>query len=65
MRAAGQESLGVSFARAGARAATWRRIRADGEPGTKSLWLGLQYLDVMTVIWKILDHPAHSPPVSS
>ena len=36
----------------------------DGEPGTKSLWLGLQYLDVMTAMWKILEHPAHSPPVS-
>lgn len=39
--------------------------KSDGEPGTKSLWLGLQYLDVATVMWKILDHPAHSPPVSS
>ena len=39
--------------------------KADGEPGTKTLWLGLQYLDVMTVMWKILEHPPHSPPVSS
>jgi len=39
--------------------------KADGEPGTKSLWLGLQHLDVMTAMWKILEHPPHSPPVSS
>ena len=39
--------------------------KGDGEPGTKSLWLGLQYLDVMTAMWKILEHPPHSPPVSS
>jgi len=39
--------------------------KSDGEPGTKSLWLGLQYLDVMTAMWKILEHPPHSPPVSS
>jgi hypothetical protein len=29
------------------------------------LWLGLQYLDVMTAMWKIFEHPPHSPPVSS
>jgi hypothetical protein len=39
--------------------------KADGEPGTKTLWLGLQHLDVMTAMWKILEHPPHSPPVSS
>jgi hypothetical protein len=39
--------------------------RADGEPRTKTLWLGLQHLDVMTAMWKILEHPPHSPPVSS
>jgi hypothetical protein len=39
--------------------------KGDGEPGTKSLWLGSQYLDVMTAMWKILEHPPHSPPVSS
>ena len=27
--------------------------KSDGEPGTKSLWLGLQQLDVMTEMWKI------------
>lgn len=27
--------------------------KSDGEPGTKSLWLGLQQLDVMTAMWKI------------
>lgn len=25
--------------------------KSDGEPGTKSLWLGLQYLDGMTIGW--------------
>ena len=39
--------------------------KSDGEPGTKSLWLGLQHLDTMTAMWKILEHPPHSPPVSS
>ena len=39
--------------------------KSDGEPGTKSLWLGLQYLDTMTAMWKIFEHPPHSPPVSS
>jgi hypothetical protein len=39
--------------------------KSDGEPGTKTLWLGLQHLDTMTHIWKILQHPPHSPPVSS
>ena len=27
--------------------------KSDGEPGTKSLWLGLQRLDDMTAMWKI------------
>jgi hypothetical protein len=40
--------------------------KGDGEPGTKTLWLGLQHLDTMTVMWEILlQHPPHSPPVSS
>jgi len=39
--------------------------KGDGEPGTQTLWLGLQYLDPITAMWKILAHPAHSPPVSS
>jgi len=38
--------------------------KSDGEPGTKTLWIGLQYLDVMTAMWRIVAHPAHSPPVS-
>lgn len=28
--------------------------KCDGEPGTKSLWLGLQRLDDMTVMWKVI-----------
>jgi hypothetical protein len=39
--------------------------KGDGEPGTQTLWLGLQCLDTITAMWKILAHPAHSPPVSS
>ncbi len=27
--------------------------KADGNPGTKSLWLGIQQLDVMIAMWKI------------
>jgi hypothetical protein len=38
--------------------------KSDGEPGTKSLWLGFEYLDAMTAMWKILEHPPHSPSVS-
>jgi hypothetical protein len=39
--------------------------KGDGQPGTQTLWLGLQRLDDITAMWKILAHPAHSPPVSS
>jgi Domain of unknown function (DUF4338)/Transposase Tn5 dimerisation domain/Transposase DNA-binding len=39
--------------------------KSDGEPGTKTLWLGLQELDTATAMWKILTHHSHSPPVSS
>jgi hypothetical protein len=39
--------------------------KSDGEPGTKTLWLGLQELDTITTMWKILVQPAHPPPVSS
>jgi hypothetical protein len=39
--------------------------KGDGEPGTQTLWLGLQYLDPLTAMWKILAPPIHSPPVSS
>ena len=28
--------------------------KGDGEPGTKSLWLGFQRLDDLTVMWKIM-----------
>jgi hypothetical protein len=38
---------------------------SDGEPGTKSLWLGLQRLDDMTVAWKIFVPHLRGPPVSS
>jgi len=39
--------------------------KSDGEPGTQTLWLGLQYIEPLTAMWKLLAHPAHSPPVSS
>jgi hypothetical protein len=39
--------------------------QGDGEPGTPTLWLGLQRLDDLTAMWKILAHPPHWPPVSS
>lgn len=29
--------------------------RGDGEPGTKCLWLGLQRLDDLTAMWKIMN----------
>jgi hypothetical protein len=44
--------------------------RGDGHPGTKSLWIGLQRLDDITSMWKIMNscsrapHPP-LPPVSS
>jgi hypothetical protein len=43
--------------------------KGDGEPGTKSLWLGLQRLDDITAMWKIMNpgyvpHP-QKPLVSS
>ena len=44
--------------------------KGDGEPGTKSLWLGLQRLDDLSSMWKLLTttpnfHPPSSPLVSS
>lgn len=43
--------------------------KSDGEPGTKSLWLGLQRLDDITATWKFmaLNFAPHLliPPVSS
>jgi len=43
--------------------------KCDGHPGTKSLWIGLQTLDSITDMWKIMTsfnvpHP-QNPPVSS
>jgi len=37
--------------------------KADGEPGTKTLWFGLQYLDAMTAMWKILASASLTPCV--
>ncbi len=44
--------------------------KGDAEPGTKSLWLGLQRLDDLAAMWKLLtttpnSHPSSSPLVSS
>jgi hypothetical protein len=39
--------------------------KSDGEPGTQTLWLGLQRLDDLTAMWKVFAHAAHAPPVSS
>jgi hypothetical protein len=43
--------------------------KSDGEPGTQTLWLGLQRLDDITEMWKVFmskpDPPSlRSPPVS-
>ena len=29
--------------------------KSDGEPGTKTLWRGLQQLDVMTTMWRVFQ----------
>jgi hypothetical protein len=43
--------------------------KSDGEPGTKSLWLGLQRLDDITTMYKVMTSPhvphPQKPPVSS
>ena len=39
--------------------------KSDGEPGTKSLWLGLERLSGMTDMYKILVPHLRPPPVSS
>jgi hypothetical protein len=44
--------------------------KGDGEPGTKSLWLGLQRLDDLSSMWKLLTttpnpHSSSFPLVSS
>lgn len=36
--------------------------KSDGEPGTKSLWLGLQRLDDITAAWKIFVPHLRAPP---
>lgn len=40
--------------------------KCDGDPGTKSLWLGLQRLDDITDIWKVMSGytfaPSRPPP---
>jgi hypothetical protein len=38
--------------------------KGDGEPGTQSLWLGLQCLDDIVVMWRVM-RSATQPPVSS
>lgn len=41
--------------------------KCDGEPGTQTLWLGLQRLDDITEMWKVFMSKSsfRSPPVSS
>ena len=39
--------------------------KSDGEPGTKSLWLGLERLLAMTDMYKVLVPHLRPPPVSS
>ena len=38
--------------------------KGDGEPGTQTLWLGLQRLDDIESMWRVIN-PATQPPVSS
>jgi hypothetical protein len=38
--------------------------KGDGEPGTQSLWLGLQRLDDIVAMWRVM-RSAPQPPVSS
>jgi hypothetical protein len=37
---------------------------SDGEPGTQSLWLGLQRLDDIVAMWRLMHH-ATQPTVFS
>ncbi|HEY2945208.1 MAG TPA: IS4 family transposase [Vicinamibacteria bacterium] len=39
--------------------------KGDGEPGTQTLWLGLQRVDDLAAMWKILVPHLRAPPVSS
>jgi hypothetical protein len=34
--------------------------KGDGEPGTKTIWLGIQRLDDITTMWKIFTRNSHS-----
>lgn len=38
--------------------------RSDGEPGVKTIWLGLRRLSDLTEMWR-LHHPDSSPPLST
>ena len=39
--------------------------KSDGEPGTQTLWLGIQRLDDITAMWKVMSTLlAHPPPAS-
>jgi hypothetical protein len=31
--------------------------KSDGEPGTQTLWRGLQHLDLMTDVWRVMASP--------
>jgi len=39
--------------------------RGDGEPGTQTLWIGLQRLDDITTTWRVLVHGTHLPVSST
>ena len=39
--------------------------RGDGEPGTQTLWIGLQRLDDITTTWRVLVHETHLPVSST
>jgi len=39
--------------------------KSDGEPGTQTLWLGLQRLDDIAEMWKIMSSLLPNPPTAS
>ncbi|MBV5344074.1 MAG: hypothetical protein JZU63_00280, partial [Rhodoferax sp.] len=39
--------------------------KGDGEPGTQTLWLGLQRLDDITEMWKVMVSLLATPPPAS
>jgi hypothetical protein len=39
--------------------------KSDGDPGTQTLWLGLQRVDDLAAMWKVLVPHLRPPPVSS